>query len=253
MTTQWDVNRYITQHDFVTNYGYDVIDLLAPIAKEVILDLGCGNGELSAKIAEQCHRVYGIDFAQSMIDQAKRDYPHIDFAQHDGERVFPFTDHIFDAVFSNAALHWMHNAEAVIQNIKRVLKPEGRFVFEMGGKGNVDQVLKAINIATTEFGVSEFNAFNYYPSVSEYSALLEANGFRVTFAIHFDRPTLLKSEEGLRNWVKMFRNDILSKIESKNHETFLQTVEALAKPSQYKEGHWYADYVRLRMVAIKEA
>ncbi|WP_440993157.1 class I SAM-dependent methyltransferase [Cysteiniphilum litorale] len=251
MTTQWDVKRYTTQHNFVTNYGYEVVELLAPQQNEVILDLGCGNGELSYEISKRSHKVCGIDFAQSMVEQANKDYPHIDFTQHNAELAFPFAKESFDAVFSNAALHWMHNADAVIKNIKEVLKPNGRFVFEMGGKGNVNNVLTAIETAAQAYGVTKFSAFNFYPSIAEYATLLENNGFRVTFAVHFDRPTLLQTDEGLCNWVKMFRNDVLSQIPNDSHEDYLSEVESLAKGTQYQNAQWYADYVRLRMVAIK--
>lgn len=249
-TNQWDANFYNDKHNFVTNYGDNVVELLNPQANETILDLGCGSGGLTAKITQIAAKCYGIDFSAEMIIKAQQDYPSINFSQHNAEQPFPFTEK-FDAVFSNAALHWMMNPEAVIKNVAASLKTNGRFVFEMGGHGNVAKVLDAIQSAADDFKLGELALINYYPKISEYSTLLETNGLKVTFAVLFERPTLLDGEEGLQNWVRMFRNNVLNSLNEQQREEFLKKVDHYGRNQLYRDEKWYADYVRLRMVAIK--
>jgi trans-aconitate methyltransferase len=248
--TTWNTELYNQKHDFVTQYGESVVELLNPQADESILDLGCGSGELTNKIAKQCIRAVGVDFSGEMISKAQSNFPELTFMQHNAEQPFPL-DEQFDAVFSNAALHWMMNAEAVIQNIHSKLKPHGRFVFEMGGHGNVAQVLNAIQMAANDFGLGELALINYYPTIGEYSALLEQNGFKVSFATLFDRPTLLQGEHGLANWTTMFRNAVVAQIPAEQQAKFLAAVERHGKTQLFRDDRWYADYVRLRMIAHK--
>ncbi len=246
----WDSNFYQDKHSFVTKYGDDIIKLLAPKSGENILDLGCGNGKLSAKIAEYGTTVYGIDFASEMIDKASNSFPNLQFLQHDAEKPFPF-EVKFDAIFSNAALHWMTNPEIVIKNMASSLKKGGRLVFEMGGKGNIQNIIKSIEIIAKNYNLAELPIYNYFPSLSEYAGLLEKNGFRVIVARHFDRPTPLDGQDGLKNWIKMFRNSVLEKIAPNEQDEFLNQIEQQAKHDLYQNGIWVADYVRLRMIAIK--
>ena len=249
--TNWNSDLYNQKHDFVTQYGIDVIELLNPQFNEIILDLGCGSGELTKQIAEKCNQASGCDYAASMIAKARHNFPEITFMQHNAELEFPIEAEKFDAVFSNAALHWMLNPEKVIQNIYRVLKSGGRFVFEMGGKGNVHKVLQSIQSAADDFNLGKLPLINYYPSIAEYSTLLEKNGFQVTFATLFDRPTLLQGEHGLANWVTMFRHSVLDQLHINQHENFLNLVERYGYDTLYDNHQWIADYVRLRMVAYK--
>ncbi len=247
----WDADFYTRKHNFVTNYGESVVELLAPQAGELILDLGCGAGELTAKIATSGAKVSGIDFAADMINKAQAKFPELEFKQHNAELTFPFEER-FDAVFSNAALHWMINAEAVIKNVAQSLKPRGRFVFEMGGKGNVSAIIQALELAANDFNLTKLAIYNYFPSISEYSSILERNGLSVKFAVLFERPTLLDGEDGLRNWIKMFRNSVLDKLEPSVHEQFLAKIEHYGQAKLLHNQQWFADYVRLRMIAIKE-
>lgn len=247
----WNSNLYQDKHSFVTQYGNDIVELLVPQADETILDLGCGNGELSAKIAECGAKVYGVDFASEMIDKASKNFPHIRFMQHDSGNPFPF-DFQFDAIFSNAALHWMTNPQVVIKNMATSLKDGGRLVFEMGGKGNIQTIIKSIEAAAQDYNLAALPIYNYFPSLSEYASLLEQNGFRVVLARHFDRPTKLEGQDGLRNWVKMFRNSVLAQLAEEQHDAFLSCVEKYAQEKLYINNIWTADYVRLRMMAIKK-
>ncbi|MEN9946790.1 MAG: hypothetical protein RLZZ293_1176 [Pseudomonadota bacterium] len=249
---QWNVDFYNQQHNFVTEYGRDIVALLAPQAEEIILDLGCGSGELTQQIAQSCQQAYGIDFSASMIEKAKHNYPNLIFQQHDAQQEFPFAQK-FDAIFSNAALHWMPNASAVVANIANSLNSGGRFVFEMGGKGNVANVLATIQQAAKQYNLGQLPIVNYYPSIAEYATILEQYGLQVKFAKLFARPTLLNSEHGLANWVKMFRTSVLDLIDLDQQCDFLNLVETIGAQNEllYRNQQWFADYVRLRMVAIK--
>ncbi len=246
----WDADFYKNSHNFVTTYGESVVDLLAPKSGEYILDLGCGGGELTAKIAAYGAKVCGIDFAPDMIEKAQQKFPNLEFKQHNAELPFPNSDK-FDAVFSNAALHWMLNADEVVKNIAHSLKSGGRFVFEMGGKGNIAEIIHAIESAAQDFNLNQLPIYNYFPSIAEYSTILEKNGFQVKFAILFERPTLLDGQDGLRKWIKMFRNVVLEKLSPHQHEEFLTHVEHFGENKLLINNQWIADYVRLRMVAIK--
>lgn len=245
----WNTEHYKSTGSFVTNYGADVVDLLQPNQNEIILDLGCGAGRLTNDISKKAKKVYGVDYSQEMIDSARKDFKDIEFSKADAQLSLNYPKQTFDAIFSNAALHWMMDAENVIKNIHKVLKPNGRFVFEMGGNGNIKEVLASINKVSKSYQLKDYHLQNFYPSLSQYSSLLEKNGFEVRYALLFDRPTLLKGENGLANWVSTFRSNLLDRISNK--DAFLKEVQNVAKTKLYKDGNWYADYVRLRMVAYK--
>lgn len=246
---KWDASLYKTKGNFVTNYGESLIELLKPQKNETILDLGCGTGRLTQKISEKADDVYGVDLSESMLVDAQKTYPNIKFKACDAQRNIDFDDNFFDAIFSNAALHWMTDANSVIKNANRILKPKGRFVFEMGGYGNISNLLNSINQVAKDYLVEDYKIKNYYPSISEYSNLLENNGFQVKYAELYERQTLLEGQDWLKNWVKTFRKDLLDKIENQNE--FLEKVEQIAKPKLLKNNNWYADYVRLRMITYK--
>lgn len=248
---KWDNNLYDQKHDFVSKYGEDVIGLLNPKNGEEILDLGCGTGDLAELIREKGSKVTGIDSSAEMIEAAQQKYPLIEF-QVQSATGFLF-DKKFDAVFSNAALHWVLEKEKAVQQIYNCLKTGGRFVAEMGGKGNVTNIVTALKNALNKNDYPEKSKIEtwYFPSLSEYSSLLEQNGFRVVFATHFDRETLLKDDNGIKNWLQMFGRSYLEGLSDKNVETILEEVEQQLRATNYRDGKWYADYKRLRIVALK--
>lgn len=245
----WNSKLYDSKHSFVTEYGNDVLQLLEAKAGELILDLGCGTGALTNKITSLGAEVIGIDASQSMIDEAKKNYPAIQFFCANGQDFDLGSS--FNAVFSNAALHWMMEPQKVIHSVNKALKPGGRFVFEMGGKGNVSKLLHAIDNGARHVGITDTKLINYYPSIAEYSGLLANGGFDVNYAQLFARPTVLEGANGLRNWIKMFRTGLLEKIKPGKLEDFFTYVEDLARAPLFQNGIWVADYVRLRMIAIK--
>jgi trans-aconitate methyltransferase len=156
-------------------------------------------------------------------------------------------------VFSNAAIHWMKDQEAVARCIHAALKPGGRFVAEFGGKGNIQAIRAAIVSAVQAAGerVNSEPFARYYPTIGEYAALLEAQGFRVTFASHFDRPTPLEGEDGMRNWLLTFADNVFDALPANKRDKVIQDVEQRLRPELHRDGRWFADYRRLRVCALK--
>jgi trans-aconitate methyltransferase len=249
---QWDAELYDNQHSFVSKFGSNLVELLSPQPGEYILDLGCGTGHLTEKIASYGAQVFGIDSAESMILKARSQYPKIKFEVADATNL-QFTEE-FDAVFSNAVLHWIKQPEKVITGIYQALKPGGRFVAEFGGKGNVQKIVAAIYNVMNAAGYSLEESVNiwYFPSIGEYGTLLEKQGFELTFASLFERPTVLDdSEKGMQNWIKMFANNFLTALPDDKQTEILGNIEQQLHPDLYKNGTWFADYKRIRVIAKK--
>lgn len=249
---EWDAKLYDTKHDFVWKFGSDVVALLDPRAGERILDLGCGTGHLTSRIAESGAEVAGVDRSAEMVAAARLAYPSLRFEISDA-RNLPFRDE-FDAVFSNAMLHWIHETELVLRGVWKALRPGGRFVAELGGKGNIRAMQDAFDSALVELGAARPGEVQpwYYPSVSEYSTLAERSGFEVRFITLFDRPTrLADGASGMRNWVVMFGAEYLAKAGEAKREQFLGRVDEILRPKLFRDGQWWADYRRLRLIAYK--
>jgi trans-aconitate methyltransferase len=248
---KWNSALYDKSHAFVFSYGEDLISLLNPKPGEHILDLGCGTGHLTNQLASQGASVVGFDSSPEMIAKAQTAYPEIAFHVMDG-KTFSFQQK-FDAIFSNAVLHWIPEAKQVAQNIYNHLNSDGRMVIEFGGKGNNEKMLAALKRALINHGYSEQAKINfwYYPSIGEHATILEEVGFRVTYAAHFDRKTPLEGSEGMKNWFRMFGSNFFKGIEAKVQEQILDEVEAALTPTHLENDKWYADYKRIRMIAIK--
>jgi len=248
----WNVDLYASKHDFVWKYGSDVVALLAPQPGERILDIGCGTGHLTSQIFESGANVMGVDRSPEVIAAARKAFPKLNFEIADA-RSLSF-DGGFEAAFSNATLHWIHQPLLVIEGVCRALVPGGRFVAEFGGRGNVRKIQNALDRTLVEFGLYRPGEVNpwYYPSVAEYATLLERGGFEVRFMTLFDRPTALNDgEAGMRNWIAMFGSDFLAKVNPEAQESCLRRVEELLRAESFRDGQWWADYRRLRFVAYK--
>jgi trans-aconitate 2-methyltransferase len=250
----WNSVLYEGNHAFVWQYGESLLELLAPKAGERILDLGCGTGQLTEKIAQSGAFVHGIDSSLSMIAKARANYSQLDFAVADA-RDFQLEQPL-DAVFSNAVLHWIKQPDAVINCVEKALKPGGRFVAEFGGKGNVQAIVHALLSVLSEIGCQEPEALNpwYYPSIGEYAVRLEKQGFEVGYAVLFDRPTLLEGgSAGMVNWIEMFAGGFLSGLSEDVRSQVINSVEQRLRSTQYRDGTWIADYRRIRVVAVKNS
>lgn len=248
----WNAKLYDAKHIFVSEYATDLLNLLNPKLDDRIFDLGCGTGHLTARIAASGARLVGGDSSPAMLDRARALYPALEFTLVDGENL-PF-DNEFDAVFSNAALHWMKQPEKVAAGIARSLKPGGRFVAELGGKGNIAQMRRALDRALEKEGLpaSHIDSPWYFPSIGEYTSILEKYGLCVTFAVLFDRPTSLSDgDRGMRNWFTMFANYFFRELSDTQRDRVLSDIENQLRPTLYENGTWIADYKRLRVVAVK--
>lgn len=253
MSYQWNANLYQQKHAFVAEYGSSLIEWLAPQPHEHILDLGCGTGELTEQIRQSGAEVIGVDRSAEMIHQAKRQYPHVSFFVMDAAQLSDLPQ--FEAIFSNAALHWMLEAGRVVQQMYKHLKPGGRLVVELGGKGNIRQVISAVNQQRIrdEYPPIDISQQWFFPSIGEYSTMLENAGFQVQLARHFPRKTPLQdAENGIADWIRMFGQTWLKDIPEHQHPAFLQSVQKILYPVLFEEGTWYADYQRLRIIAVKE-
>ena len=179
---EWDASRYDSAHSFVWERGKGVVELLAPKPGEGILDLGCGTGHLTSQIAESGAEVVGIDSSEDMVRVASENYPNIRFEVADA-RSLPFEGK-FDAVFSNAVLHWVRPPEAVVESVRRALRPGGRFVAEFGGENNIRAIMTAVDEALDALernGTEVYRPNKYFPPLDEYVSLLESRDFRVAY------------------------------------------------------------------------
>lgn len=249
--TTWNANLYDSKHQFVSNYGKDLITLLKPKKDEHILDVGCGTGDLTMQIHAIGVEVVGIDAATTMIEQAKTKYPSVQFEVRDA-RDLNFEEQ-FDAVFSNAALHWVKEANQALASINKALKKGGRFVAELGGAGNIQSITNAVEKAMDQLQLPyKPEKFPwYFPTIAEYTKLLDANGFTVQYIELYDRPTELEGEEGIRNWLTMFSHSLFEHLSAQQKQQVMNEAEKHLRTQIYHNGKWIADYCRLRFVAYK--
>jgi trans-aconitate methyltransferase len=249
---KWNADLYDRSHDFVSRYGAGLLSYLQPMPGEIILDLGCGTGELTNEISLSGAKAIGIDSSANMVQVAAAKFPETTFFQMDA-RDMQF-DILFDAVFSNAALHWIPEKEKVIERMYSLLKPGGRIVLEFGGKGNNQHLIQALRNTFIERKFYE-NAeidFWYFPSVGQYATELEKQNFRVIHAEHFDRTTPLKGAAGVKDWFTMFGEYFFAGISETEKDEILDEVEHKLAPTHYIDGTWYADYKRIRIIAVKQ-
>lgn len=244
---QWQATEYSQHAAFVSSMAEDVVALLEPQQGEAILDLGCGDGEIGEYLQTQGCQLTCVDASASMVAAAKN--RGLVARQLNGHKLDYASQ--FDAVFSNAALHWMLEPEKVISGVNKALKKNGRFVAEMGGADNIASLLKVITSVFKEnpdFG--EFNKPWYFPDIATYSNLLVKGGFAVESIDLIPRPTPLKS--GLFKWLEIFADGITAQLSNRQKRLFLTEVEARLTADLYSEQEgWVADYVRLRFKAIK--
>ena len=253
MNITWDAQEYSDDFSFVYHYGEDVLKLLEIRPGDTIIDLGCGNGALTMRLEQAGAHAIGIDASEEMLSMARRDYPALDFRQADA---LNFTiEKPADALFSNAVFHWIDKEKQplLLRQINRALKPHGQLVCEFGGKGCAARVHASLRKCFEKRGMDYVFAF-YFPSIGEYAGMLEQAGFKVVYAILFDRPTRCRNgESGLTDWINMFNNAPFQQMDAGlQKEILAETERHLRNTSLYRNGEWYIDYVRIRIKAIKE-
>ena len=243
---RWTSDAYRTNASYVPALGAAVLELLDPRPGERILDLGCGEGALTEKIVAAGASVVGIDASEEMIAGARA--RGLDARLMNAERLQ--LEREFDAVFSNAALHWVRDHDAMLEGVRRALKPGGRFVAEFGGHGNIAAIQVAIRSVLSHRGW-ETNIHRYYATPTEYSARLRAHGFDVKDIALIPRPTPLPT--GMRGWLETFERATLDRLPQHQRDQFIREVEDLLKEEVCdSEGNWTAHYVRLRFLATTD-
>ena len=248
MTQTWNATAYAEVGAFVPSLGAGVLEWLNVQRGERVLDLGCGDGQLTAKIAAAGAQVVGLDASAEMLAGARARGLDV---QLGNAEALPF-DREFDAVFSNAALHWVRDQNAMLAGVHRALKPGGRFVVEMGGHGNVAAILVALTAVLERHGCAGLeDGVNYYPAPEAYTERLARHGFAVEQMQLIPRPTPLPA--GMRAWLTTFRSGVLAAVPEELREKVLDETVALLEPALRDErGNWTGDYVRLRFIARAE-
>jgi trans-aconitate methyltransferase len=279
---QWDVDRYQQQHSFVYQYGTSLVDMVCPMKGERILDIGCGTGELSHELfttatagePDDTTMVVGVDADWNMIQKAREQFAssqvqfvHADVCEMDQDPILSQSPP-FDVLFSNAALHWIpkEKMDRAVQNMAHLLKPQtGRFVMEFGGQGNVEAIVTACaDVLREQYGVQQIPTPWYFPSIAEFSTILERHGLEVRTAELYDRPTILSDPvNGMKNWIQMFGASYTQaaiaasatadaavddeKIIQKKQDLYLEAVQERLRPVLFDGTEWTADYRRIRV------
>lgn len=256
----WNSTHYAENGRFVASMANEVVELLDPRPGERILDAGCGDGALTEQLAASGALLRGLDASASMVAASRSrglavDYASLTDLSYNGE---------FDAVFSNAALHWIPLAAQpnALAGLHRALRPGGRFVAEMGGHGNIAAIRTALSAVFAGYGINaEVVAASFYPSPAHYRQLLESAGFRVETITLQPRPTPLPGgSEGMERWLQTFRNGVFDLLpDSSTRQSAMAQTLALLRPilltSHQNRGDssalWSADYVRLRFRATR--
>jgi trans-aconitate methyltransferase len=244
----WNPERYARNARFVADLGAPVVELLAPRAGERILDLGCGDGVLTAKLAAMGCAVIAVDASPPQIEAARK--LGVDAHVMDGEHLS--FDAEFDAVFSNAALHWMRDPDKVIAGVRRALHPQGRFVAEFGGHGCVAKIKKALVEALNRRNINGEAAIPwFFPTVGDYSQRLTKAGFAINYIALIPRPTPLPGD--VTAWLETFAESFTNSLPPADRPAYIAEVQESLRPQLCDaEGKWTADYVRLRFSAKKQ-
>jgi len=249
LTQTWDPQTYGKNGAFVPALAGGVLEWLAAQPGERILDLGCGDGRLTERLAAAGSVVRGVDASAQMVTAARTRGVAADEANAEA---LPYADAEFHAVFSNAALHWVRDHEAMLREVHRVMRPGGRFVAEMGGHGNIAAIRIALMAVLERHGYGDLeNDVNYYPTQEAYTRRLEHAGFRVEKIALIPRPTPLEAG-GMNGWLRTFRRGVLDRLPANLRDRIVEeTATLIARALCDEDGNWVADYVRLRFIARK--
>lgn len=250
MNINWDAEGYEKGFSFVPAYGEGAMDLIDAPAGAACLDLGCGNGTLTAQLAARGYDVLGMDASPQMLVLAQEHHSNLRFVQADATD-FSLPEPV-DVVFSNAMLHWVDRERhpQLLTHVCAALKPGGQFVFECGGHACCARIHEALAHAFAARGRGYEVPF-WFPTVGEYAPLVEAAGMQVSHAFLFDRPTRLQGPDGMADWIRMFVQRPFAGIEDEEASAIVADAVAELRGDLFHDGAWWADYVRLRMRAVK--
>lgn len=248
MRKEWNAQGYTDNFKFVHQYGEDLLNLIEFKEGMRILDLGCGNGALTKKIADMGAEVIGMDASRDMLEVARANYPELTFMQEDAVK-FTLQEPV-DTIFSNAVFHWINNQEELLERVSNALKLGGYLVCEFGGYGCVETIHSALQKAF-EIRDLEYRRPFYFPTIGEYAPILERHRLKVVYANLFNRKTALIGEDGMKDWIKMFATQPFQGIDTALSEDIIDEAVQNLRPILYENGTWYADYVRIRIKAQK--
>ena len=244
---EWNATLYDSKHDFVAEYGKGLLEFVPKNDSQSILDLGCGTGTLTSQLVDFADTVIGVDSSESMVAKARAQYPSMRFMVCDALDL-PFEQR-FDVVFSNAVFHWIADHDALLRQIRKVLKPNGLLVCEFGANGNIATIENAFAEACRDYGHAYTPRFNF-PTTKAFSDLLAKNAFIIDRIYDYDRPTPLKDgEQGLANWMRQFFASDLDSMPETTQDEIIGKVENLTRNTLWHDDEWVADYCRLRAIA----
>lgn len=248
---EFDPETYETAQSFVMEYGRDLLDLLDARPGERVLDLGCGTGHLTADVAEAVGAdgaAVGLDASRAMVERAREAHPDLDVRHADATDFA--VDEPVDAVYSNAALHWIDDQDAALARVAAALRPGGRFVAEMGADGNIVEILDGVATVARRADVDVTHPW-HFPTLGAYCSRLEAHGFEVRLARSFERPTTLDGRDGLRDWFDQFGDELLAPFADR--EAALAAAEDHLRGQCYDPGTaaWTVTYRRLQFRAVR--
>lgn len=243
----WNPEIYARNARFVSNLGEPLIELLEPAPGEKILDLGCGDGALTEKLVAAGCLVFGVDASAEQVKAARQRGLEVEVCSVES---LPFSQE-FDAVFSNAVLHWVKDQPTALARIFRSLKPGGRFVAEFGGAGNVVTIREALHEALRLRGLNPWiHDTWFFPTAEEYSELLKAQGFEVDSITLFPRPTPIPGD--ISGWLETFARPFLLEVPPQDRASCIEEVRERLRPNLFRAGQgWVVDYVRLRLRAVR--
>lgn len=244
----WNASDYQKHFSFVPSYGESVMELITAPPASFAVDLGCGNGALTRKLADRGYDVLGIDDSAEMLALAQKDHPDLHFEK--GNAITFQLEKKADVIFSNAVLHWVDakDQQAMLNNICRQLVPGGEFVCEFGGFGCAEHIHSTLETCFARHGLLYKRVF-YFPTIGQYAPMLEQAGFRVKYAILFDRPTPQQGDHGVADWIRMFVKEPFRNVEPTVREEIIRQAEEELRGVLCQDGQWFVDYVRIRFRA----
>lgn len=248
MNITWDSQGYTEHFGFVHRYGEDVLSLITAAPGSRIVDLGCGNGALTTKLAKLGYRVLGVDASEEMLAAARAHHSELEFIQGDAT-TFALNEPA-DVIFSNAVFHWIDadKQPLLAKNLARNLRPGGELVCEFGGYGCAERVHAALEHAFAARGLKYPRVF-YFPTIGQYAPLLEHAGLRIEYAALFDRPTPQDGPDGLQRWIRMFVKAPFAALAPETQDEIMDETAEQLRPTLWQDGRWTVDYVRIRLRA----